>query len=50
MGRQPEGPEEADAEVLRIPLEEALGMVESGEIQDGTTAYGLLMTARHRGR
>ena len=47
--RRPEGPEESDALVERIPLTEALAMIETGEILDGTTAYGLLMAARRRG-
>jgi 8-oxo-dGTP pyrophosphatase MutT (NUDIX family) len=44
--RRPEGPEEQDAEVLRIPLERAVAMVASGEIADAKTAVGLLLASR----
>lgn len=50
VDRQPEGPEETDAEVVRIALDHAISMVVAGDIADGTTAFGLLMAARHRGR
>jgi len=48
--RAPEGPEEIAATVERHALSDAIEMIASGEIVDGTTAFGLLMAARHRGR
>ena len=36
-------------EVKRIPFEDALHLVESGEIADGKTVAGLLRVARHLG-
>lgn len=46
--REPIGPEEVDAEVLRVPLEDALSFVMTGEIADAKTVAGLLMTERIR--
>lgn len=40
------GPEEAEMDVVLQPLEEALSMVERGEIRDAKTVVGLLMAAR----
>jgi 8-oxo-dGDP phosphatase len=40
------GPEEDHMELLHVPLVEALAMVERGEIRDGKTVVGLLMTDR----
>jgi ADP-ribose pyrophosphatase len=40
--------EEAEMEILRIPLAVALGMVHSGDITDAKTVIGLLLTARVR--
>lgn len=37
-------------EVVRMPLAEALALVERGEIEDGKTLGGLLLTARRLGR
>jgi hypothetical protein len=34
--------------VERLPLEEALAMVEDGRITDAKTIIGLALTARHR--
>ena len=49
-GDAPEGfvadGEEADLEVLRLPLAEALAKVHSGEINDAKTVIGLLLAAR----
>ena len=39
--------EEADIEVLRMPLEQALALIDRGEITDAKTVVGLLLTARH---
>ena len=39
--------EEADIEVLRLSLEDALGLVDRGDITDAKTVIGLLLTARH---
>ncbi len=46
--REPIGPEEIDAEVLLMPLREAVGLVMSGEIADAKTVAGLLMTEQLR--
>ncbi len=45
------GPEEEHLEVVHVPLDEALAMVDRGEIVDGKTVIGLLLTERrlHRG-
>lgn len=37
--------EEADLEVVRLPLEEALALVRSGELTDAKTIIGLLLVA-----
>lgn len=39
--------EEADLEVLRVPLDEAVRWVETGAILDGKTVIGLLLAHRH---
>ena len=39
--------EEADIEIVRVPLAEALAKVDSGEINDAKTVIGLLLTDRH---
>lgn len=46
--RAPVGPEEHDAEVLRLPFEHALDLATSGEISDAKTAIGLLLAAKNR--
>jgi ADP-ribose pyrophosphatase len=46
--RSPIGPEEHDAEVLEMPLQQAVELVESGEIADAKTAVGLLIASRIR--
>ena len=38
--------EEADIEIVRLPLDEALGLIDSGEIVDAKTVIGLLLTHR----
>lgn len=43
---EPHGPEEAVMEVEHISFARALEMVDSGEISDAKSAYGLLLTAR----
>lgn len=40
------GPEEDHMEVLHLPLDEALAMIDRGEITDGKTVCGLLATDR----
>jgi ADP-ribose pyrophosphatase len=42
------GPEELAMTVERIPLDEALAMVDDGRITDAKTIIGLTMTARRR--
>jgi ADP-ribose pyrophosphatase len=46
--RSPIGPEEHDAEVLQMPLQQAVELVASGEITDAKTAVGLLLASRIR--
>jgi len=44
-----QGVEEENMEILRVPLDEAISMVYSGEITDGKTVIGLLATSAHIG-
>lgn len=46
--RSPIGPEEMAAEVIRMPMDKALGLVASGVIADAKTVVGLLLAARSR--
>ncbi len=46
--RNPIGPEEADAGIIRMPLEKAVALVTSGVIGDAKTAVGLLLAANAR--
>jgi 8-oxo-dGDP phosphatase len=46
VGQEVDGPEEEDIEILRMPLDDALAMVLSGEIIDGKTQLGVLLTVR----
>jgi 8-oxo-dGTP pyrophosphatase MutT (NUDIX family) len=46
--RHPIGPEEIDAEVVRMPFGDALKLVMSGDIADAKTVAGLLMTEQLR--
>ena len=39
--------EEADIEIVRVPLADALAKVDSGEINDAKTVIGLLLADRH---
>jgi 8-oxo-dGTP pyrophosphatase MutT (NUDIX family) len=41
------GPEEEHSELLHLPLEEALAMIDRGEIGDSKSVAGLLLTERH---
>jgi ADP-ribose pyrophosphatase len=41
--------DEEDIRMLRLPLTEALRMVESGDMQDAKSIAALLLLARHRG-
>jgi hypothetical protein len=43
---EPHGPEEDLMFVERISFAEALAMIESGDITDAKSAYGLLLAAR----
>ena len=45
-GRDPQGAEERVADVVRVPLERALQMVASGEIEDAKTVIGLYAVSR----
>ena len=44
--RQLHGPEETHSEVVHVPLDEAVAMVERGELHDAKTVAGILLTAR----
>lgn len=46
--RAPIGPEETNAEVLRLPMSEALELVSAGEIADAKTVAGLLLATWNR--
>ncbi len=46
VGRAAHGVEEEHMEVRRVPLSEAVAMVERGEINDAKATIGLLMAAR----
>jgi len=46
VGRSAHGPEEEHMEVVRIPIAEAIDMVETGQIRDAKATIGLLMAAR----
>ena len=49
VGDDRQGIEEQAMEVMRLPLHEALAMVERGEITDAKTIIGLTLTARRLG-
>jgi len=40
---QPDGPEEQDAEILRVPLSEVTDLIDQGAITDSKTIAGLLL-------
>lgn len=44
--RETHGPEEEHSEVLHVPLDDALAMIERGEISDAKTVTGLLLVER----
>lgn len=44
--RDVHGPEEEHSEVLHVPLEDALAMIDAGEIADAKTVTGLLVVER----
>lgn len=46
VARQAHGPEEADMEVLHLPLERAVDMVVAGDIRDAKSVIGLLLAHR----
>jgi 8-oxo-dGTP pyrophosphatase MutT (NUDIX family) len=46
---EPHGPEERHIEIIHLPLDEAVAMVERGEIADAKTVIGLLLIARRTG-
>jgi 8-oxo-dGTP pyrophosphatase MutT (NUDIX family) len=50
VARQLHGPEEEHMELLDVPLDEAVHMVESGRIADAKTVTGLLLAERHLAR
>lgn len=42
----PDGPEERDAQVLRVPLTDALDLIDQGQISDSKTVSGLLLARK----
>jgi nudix-type nucleoside diphosphatase (YffH/AdpP family) len=46
VGQNLHGPEEQHMEVLHVPLDAALDMIDRGEIRDAKTIIGLLLVAR----
>lgn len=46
VGRDTHGPEEAHMEVVEVALEEAVAMIERGEIHDAKTIIGILLAER----
>ena len=46
VGQDLHGPEEQNMEVLHLPFEVALTMIDSGEIRDAKTIIGLMLVAR----
>ncbi len=48
--RRPDGAEEEWMAVERVGLDEAVGMIDTGEIRDAKTIIGLLLTMRRLGR
>lgn len=46
--REPHGAEEVDAEIIQLPLEEALEMVGDGRITDAKTQIALMRVERRR--
>lgn len=49
-GCEPEGEPEDGIEVVLVPFEEAVALVEAGEITDSKTVAGILLAARATGR
>lgn len=47
--RRPDGAEERDAKVVRLPFSRGLELLEQGEIDDAKTQIALLLWARRRG-
>ena len=50
VARTPRGPEEEFAQLLRLPLAEAIEWVETGKIVDAKTVVGLLLAERRLAR
>jgi 8-oxo-dGTP pyrophosphatase MutT (NUDIX family) len=46
VGQELHGPEEEFLDVIHVPFDDALRMVEAGEIRDSKTVIGLLLVAR----
>ena len=47
--KRPQGTEEEQAEIVQIPLQEALAAVERGEIEDAKSIVGIYAAARRKG-
>lgn len=50
VGAEREGPEEEAMELVRVPLGEVRALIASGELLDGPSIIGLLLTLAHLGR
>lgn len=50
VGTALEGPEEEAMELVRVPLDDARSLIASGELTDGPSLLGLLLTLAHLGR
>ncbi len=50
VGTDLEGPEEEAMELVRVPLDDVMDLVASGELTDGPSIIGLTLTLRHLGR
>lgn len=50
VGTDLEGPEEEAMEIVKIPLDRARALIASGELLDGPSILGLLLTLQHLDR
>jgi 8-oxo-dGTP pyrophosphatase MutT (NUDIX family) len=50
VGARHDGPEEAELEVVLMPFDDAVAMVESGDVTASSAVIGLMLAARRLGR
>lgn len=50
VGARHDGPEEAELEVVLMPFDEAVSMVEGGDVTASSAVVGLILAARRLGR